>query len=161
LKYIPQTQEDIDNKIIRFLFKPPCWKDNVDVVRTLYNVTNLNDTSCKCTSTNSNITGSTPGIKLNMSDNNSGCTNTYGGGVTCSVTGSFDNTTIGTVDVTSSNQDIYVRAENVSDSDSVTINNGSIHNVYLWTESHSYYCTIGPNTEAIYKWSSSGNGCWD
>ena len=45
LKYIPQTEEDIKNKIVRLLFKPPCPGQEL-VNRSLYYVVNLNDTSC-------------------------------------------------------------------------------------------------------------------
>ena len=158
LKYIPQTQEDIDNKIIRFLFKPPCWKDNVDVVRKLYYVTNLNDTSCTCTTTDSSITKN-PGIVLNM--NNLSYTNTYTNIVNVSVTSSGGNVVEAYVDVVQqTSENILVMAENISDGALVEITNlveGSTINVYLWTSGHNYYCTIGPNTQIIYTWDG---GCW-
>jgi hypothetical protein len=45
LKYIPQTEEDIENKIIRLVFKPPCPGQEL-VNRSLYYVVNLNDSAC-------------------------------------------------------------------------------------------------------------------
>lgn len=55
IKYIPQTEEDIKNKIVRLLFKPPCSPPEL-VNRSLYYVVNLNDTSCKaCADSNTTI----------------------------------------------------------------------------------------------------------
>jgi hypothetical protein len=48
MKYIPQTQQDILDKIVRLRFKPPCREPLRN--RTLYYVLNLNDTSCDTTS---------------------------------------------------------------------------------------------------------------
>ena len=45
LKYIPQTEEDIKNEIVRLLFKPPCPGQEL-VNRSLYYVVNLNDSAC-------------------------------------------------------------------------------------------------------------------
>jgi len=46
ITYIPQTEQDILDKIVRIRFKPPCRQPLRD--RTLYYVLNLNDGSCGC-----------------------------------------------------------------------------------------------------------------
>lgn len=49
IKYIPQTEEDVKNKIVRLLFKPPCPGQEL-VNRSLYYVVNLNDNAVSCNS---------------------------------------------------------------------------------------------------------------
>jgi hypothetical protein len=46
ITYIPQTEQDILDKIVRIRFKPPCRQPLRD--RSLYYVLNLNDGSCNC-----------------------------------------------------------------------------------------------------------------
>lgn len=51
LTYIPQTPQDIENKIIRLSLKPPCPQKNAGQVRPLYYLVTLNDTA-SCVSSN-------------------------------------------------------------------------------------------------------------
>lgn len=50
ISYIPQTPNDIANKIVRLRFKPPCPRNPVRN-RSLYYVLNLNDSSCSISAT--------------------------------------------------------------------------------------------------------------
>jgi hypothetical protein len=163
LKYIPQTQEDIEQKIVRLLFKPPCLKETKGVVRSLYYVTNLNDTSCSCTTTNSSITGTTPNVVLNCNVDDP--TTTVSSDISTYVTATIkDNDlndyTIATVTITGYTGTVYIRCSNINGSSTVTVTNNGSGDAYLWTASHSYYCTISSGTTRTYTWSSSGNGCF-
>jgi len=73
LKYIPQTEEDIKNKIVRLLFKPPCPGQEL-VNRSLYYVVNLNDTSCpsSCAPTSGQNTTTITGTEIDVSKIQSG-----------------------------------------------------------------------------------------
>lgn len=88
LLYIPQTPQDILNKIVRLQFKPPCPRSTTNE-RSLYYVTNINDaaaSSCCAIVTYSQQSGTTWGISttngLDLSVDNSKCTSYSSTGTT-------------------------------------------------------------------------------
>ena len=97
LKYIPQTEEDIKNKIVRLLFKPPCPGQEL-VNRSLYYVVNLNDTACSSECyTNTIIPILTSGTTIDVStiqSGNSYSTFTYGSTTICGHKEAVNGTTV-------------------------------------------------------------------
>ena len=61
LTFIPQTPQDIVDKIVRFQFKPPCPRSST-AKRSLYYVVNLNDSSCSMSVNLTTIVDKTSGL---------------------------------------------------------------------------------------------------
>jgi len=176
LTYIPQTQEDIDQKILRFLFRPPCQKKYNGIERSLYYVTNLkdDDITCACKSTDGKITGHPDNDVMIVQFDGGGTEpeliiypKSWGGNNTEWITNAgFPNTYTCMIDVSSTAPtDIYIRVRgvldrgDVIDSKTLQVRNNSTKNVYFWTQFHSRYCTVSPGSTLSRDWNVKKH-CW-
>jgi hypothetical protein len=177
LTYIPQTQEDIDQKILRFLFRPPCQKKYNGIERSLYYVTNLkdDDITCACKSIDGKITGHPDNDVMIVQFDGDGSEKetiiypkSWGGNNTEWIyQAGFPNDNTCFIDVSpTAPTDIYIRVRGVLDRGDVMdfktlqVKNNSTKNVYFWTQFHSRYCTVSPSSTVYSKYWVPVKNCW-
>lgn len=122
LSYIPQTPQDIENKVVRLRFRPPCPRSST-TERSLYYVTNLNDSSCSTITLTSNTKTGTTWSNLDFSQQYNGSYNTYSTS-TNTITAGFASCTSGyditTLDITFSSSVTTSFTFNISNLGSLT-----------------------------------------